>query len=324
METTLIVTSELVKEWKQNHLNEGHSLPSNETYYSFIKKYVGNQIEISQKSVNLFRDNNHSHVASSALKSLFNFLVEKKEYPDWILNIRFGKSKTIKKQPIGITTSEALQIINAMKRVTDRNLTILLFYLGLRLSEGLKLLWSDFNWDTWLKNKDDWGVVNLRHTKGDKWRKIPVPSEIMEKLYLDHLNNSPDKFSSTGIPIGDFVCDYNFNEYVNVDLLNSNGQIIKEDKKAKENRLREEKYRYLVHAESYYRDLLYKVSFETIGKKINPHRFRHAKAQDLMDKGLGLEYLKSFLGHSSLASTEIYAKASSELLMRELKKLDKK
>ena len=311
----VIVTSEMVKEWRQQYLNEGHTLPSTQTYYSFLKKFVGYEVKVSQTTVNMFRNKNMSGGASGALKTFFRYLVEKKEYPDWLLDIRLGKSKKVKKQPTTLTVSEVLKIIEVMPGKRDKNLTILLFYLGLRLSEGMKLLWSDFAWDEWLKNKSEDGSVTLRHTKGDKFRVIPVPSYVMLKLYNDHENKS-----SSGIPIGEHVCDYDFLDYVHYEI-RDNGILIKETKEGKENRLREERYRYIIHAESYYRDLIYKISKEVIGKRVNPHLLRHVQAQDLMNKGLGIEYLKSFLGHSSITSTEVYAQASPELLKREMKKI---
>ena len=314
-----VVNKGLLNEWKIQHISEGHSLPSTLTYYSFIKKYVGSGKVISQKTINIFRKDNMSCVASSAIKCFFRFLVDKKEYPDWILNLRFGKSKTVKKQPEGITVSEVEKLLNNMEALKDRYLTLLLFELGLRLSEGLNLLWSDFNWDEWLKNKEEWGVAKLRNTKGGKFRVVPVPPGLMAGLYDNHKNRNSD-----GIPIGGHVCDYGFLDYVKYNNYDGNGKYIPESKIAKQKRVQEEKYKYIIYAECRYRGLLYTVSREVLGRRINPHRLRHAKAQSLMDEGLGIEYLKSFLGHASISSTEVYAQASPTLLMRELKKIKNK
>jgi integrase len=138
----------------------------------------------------------------------------------------------------------------------------------------------------------------------------------MQKIYKDHCSIEPKNVSSTGIPLGYHVCDFGYFDYVHIDL-----QGIKETKEERENRIKEEKYKYVDYAERTYRGLLYKVSLEVLGKRINPHIFRHARAQYLMNKGLGIEFIKSFLGHSSLTSTEIYAQASPELLKREMKRI---
>lgn len=48
------------------------------------------------------------------------------------------------------------------------------------------------------------------------------------------------------------------------------------------------------------------------GKKITPHIFRHTKAMHLRRAGINMLYIRDFLGHSELSTTEIYAKADTE------------
>lgn len=43
---------------------------------------------------------------------------------------------------------------------------------------------------------------------------------------------------------------------------------------------------------------------------ITPHVFRHTRAMHLLDAGVNLVYIRDFLGHSSVQTTEIYAKAN--------------
>ncbi|MCK5155934.1 MAG: site-specific integrase [Spirochaetales bacterium] len=46
--------------------------------------------------------------------------------------------------------------------------------------------------------------------------------------------------------------------------------------------------------------------------KISPHSLRHSKAVHLLRSGVPLIYIRDFLGHSSVTTTEIYAKIDSE------------
>ena len=47
--------------------------------------------------------------------------------------------------------------------------------------------------------------------------------------------------------------------------------------------------------------------------KVSPHIFRHSKAMHLLENGVNLIYIRDFLGHSSVTTTEIYAKSNPEV-----------
>jgi integrase/recombinase XerD len=47
--------------------------------------------------------------------------------------------------------------------------------------------------------------------------------------------------------------------------------------------------------------------------KVSPHILRHSKAMHLLEGGVNLIYIRDFLGHSSVTTTEIYAKSNPEI-----------
>lgn len=49
-----------------------------------------------------------------------------------------------------------------------------------------------------------------------------------------------------------------------------------------------------------------------IPAKIHPHIFRHSKAMHLLQSGVNLIYIRDFLGHVDIQTTEIYAKYDTE------------
>ena len=55
-------------------------------------------------------------------------------------------------------------------------------------------------------------------------------------------------------------------------------------------------------------------AFERVGSKCSPHQLRHSFATDLTSNGTNLRLTQSWLGHSSVRTTEIYAHLSDELL----------
>jgi integrase/recombinase XerD len=50
-----------------------------------------------------------------------------------------------------------------------------------------------------------------------------------------------------------------------------------------------------------------------IPSKVVPHMFRHSKAMHLLQAGVNLIYIRDFLGHVDIRTTEIYARADTEM-----------
>ena len=55
-------------------------------------------------------------------------------------------------------------------------------------------------------------------------------------------------------------------------------------------------------------------------KRITSHCFRHSKAMHLLESGVNLIYIRDFLGHTSIVTTEIYAKTNPKIKEEQLKK----
>ena len=57
---------------------------------------------------------------------------------------------------------------------------------------------------------------------------------------------------------------------------------------------------------------------EGIPDTVSPHVFRHSKAMHLLQAGVNLVYIRDLLGHVSISTTEVYARADSEMKRRAL------
>ncbi|MDD5807076.1 MAG: tyrosine-type recombinase/integrase [Eggerthellales bacterium] len=53
-----------------------------------------------------------------------------------------------------------------------------------------------------------------------------------------------------------------------------------------------------------------------LAREISPHAFRHSKAMHMLEAGVGLIYIRDFLGHASVKTTEVYAKTNPEVKRR--------
>jgi len=52
---------------------------------------------------------------------------------------------------------------------------------------------------------------------------------------------------------------------------------------------------------------------DVVPKKVTPHMLRHSKAMHLLENGVNLIYIRDFLGHNTVVTTEVYAKANPEM-----------
>lgn len=52
---------------------------------------------------------------------------------------------------------------------------------------------------------------------------------------------------------------------------------------------------------------------ELVPEKVSPHVLRHSKAMHLLENGVNLIYIRDILGHASVVTTEVYAKANPEM-----------
>ena len=59
-----------------------------------------------------------------------------------------------------------------------------------------------------------------------------------------------------------------------------------------------------------------------LSKRVSPHRFRHATAVSLVTAGVDVTVIRSWLGHESLDTTNIYARADVEAKRKAMERVD--
>lgn len=69
-----------------------------------------------------------------------------------------------------------------------------------------------------------------------------------------------------------------------------------------------------------YADIARNLNRSVIPEGVSPHSLRHSKAMMLQESGINLIYIRDFLGHSSVTTTEIYARISQRQKIEAIEK----
>ena len=167
---------------------------------------------------------------------------------------------------------------------------------GLRVSEIIKLSWNHIRWADWIQNKDGYGVVLIKSSKGGKDRVVNIPRNLMWDLYT--YAKKKDNLNEFGIPTGGMVFPMGATVF--------KPEMLRHD-------INKWKNEYLKHGYDWFRYNIMKCCCEkALGKKIKVHTLRHSRATYLHEvEKVPIERISQLLGHSDLSTTMIYTKVPS-------------
>ena len=57
-----------------------------------------------------------------------------------------------------------------------------------------------------------------------------------------------------------------------------------------------------------------------IRKRVSPHLLRHSVATTLLERGMPIEQIQKFLGHTKLETTQVYAESTTEMIKESYRK----
>ncbi len=124
-------------------------------------------------------------------------------------------------------------------------------------------------------------LLYVREGKGSKRRVIPITAKVMAELESYYLNERCGSTSKKSADTEAFILNHIGNRM-------SGGSYIK---------------------------LLKQITDKAaLQKEITLHHLRHSIATHLLQSGMAMEYVRDFLGHSFLETTQIYAKPKAEQL----------
>jgi len=229
------------------------------------------------------------NVRLAHLKSFFRYLMmtapEYSEQCRKILNIPFGKEE--KKPPECLSTDAIKELLASVDSSNDE---------GLRHLALLALMYDSA---CRVQEVIDLKVMDFNagkgcriyvHGKGNKYRQIPLLHEtgIIVSKYIQHYHLTPDSF---------LFC-------------NRNG-----------GKLTRQGIRYIIQK---YSKLANENTPGIIDGPVYSHKLRHSKATHLVNKGVNIYNVRDFLGHESIATTQVYLTTNPEITRKVIEKAAEK
>lgn len=242
-----------------------------------------NELELSGKSIST------RNQRLAAIKSFFNYVKyetpENLEIIGDILQIRMKKAP---KPSVNYLSVEGVSLIlqqpdiHSEKGFRDSLLLTLLYDAGTRVSEITCIKIGDIRLDK--------PATIILHGKGNKDRIIPISEKTAHLIssYLVYVKKQDVMFK---------------------------------DKLLFTNRVGEKLTRAgIAYILKKYVDAARIQNPELIPDKFSPHCMRHSKAMHLLQAGVAIIYIRDFLGHSSVKTTEIYARSDEKTKREALEK----
>lgn len=255
------------------------------------------KIEYIEKYIQFLKDKNNSNSTINtkiiSIKSFFNFLAYKTI--DYInICTQINKIKLIKKDyiiPEYLSKEEVFILLDMQEdkvKLKEKVILILLYYGALRVNELCNLKRNDIE--------------------------ILDKKSIRIKIYNSKNNKNR---------IVNFECFYNdyIIKYIN-QIIDNNESYLFINKYG--NKYTKKGINYIIN--KIYNAGKIKNNDATLFKKekIHPHMLRHSRAMVMLKDGISLSEIKEYLGHSSISTTEIYARLDNNIIEESLKRHAKK
>ncbi len=200
-----------------------------------------------------------STVALCGIKFFYENTI-KRSWPT-LLFIRPGRNK---KLPVILSRNEVHKILHSFRLFRYRVCLSTIYSCGLRVSEGSNLKVEDID--------SDRGFINIRQSKGNKDRYVPLPKKTLQLLrqqWSEHCND-----------VWLFPSVYGGKKALNATKPMSKNSVQVAFKKA--------------------------LKCSGIHKKATVHTLRHSWATHLLEAGINLRLIQVWLGHSSPSTTSVY------------------
>jgi len=263
--------------------------PKKITFETLDKKFI---LEFSQWLTDIRQSSDRTkNLRVGNIKAFFSYV--QTEIPSLVLQaqeIMQIPKKKLEQKVVDYIMHDGIKLILNQPNITTnlgrKHLVILSFMYatGARVQEVVDVIIEDFKYNNSVSVK----LVG----KGNKARLVPLEPEIIIMLekYIEN-----EKKSRLLYDISDPI------------FLNKSGK-----------KLTRQGISYIVKK---YATMARNKNSTLIPKNVHPHTFRHSRAMALLESGIELIYIRDFLGHYSVTTTEIYARVNNESTRQALLKV---
>jgi integron integrase len=293
------VTREQFKQW----LVTRHFSPRT------VERYVGwaiklaaftrrNPAEISGEQVREFLTHlaNRVHVTATTQKQALCALVRLAEFVGTELGDigRFAPASKQSRLPEVMSVGEVFKVL-AVLPLPYRLMAQLMYGCGLRLMECCRLRVKDVDFER--------GTLMVRAGKGDKDRLVMLPQSVVQPL-KDHLAMWRVRFDSDGGWLVHLpgALDKKYPGYAR----EWRWQYVFPAKSLSTDPTDGRIKRHHVHENALQKAVKEAVATAGITRRVTCHTFRHSFATHLLESGVGIEDVKTLLGHERIETTMVY------------------